>query len=636
MTTRILQRVVMPTDGDFDVLPLYVDSGSARQRVENANRERLDQVLGRRCYRVEPHARSSFGTYFNAFPASYWRRWTIVTSVTLRLAVTGAGSVMVYRSTAKGDAQRVELWEFDTTTSPDERTCELSLEAFADGGWYWFDIVAAERGATLESAQWEIDVPEELDYRGSVTVGITTFNRPDDCLTVARTLARDEHLAEALDTVLVIDQGNNIVADHNEYAGLQKELGTKLTLKQQANLGGSGGFSRAMQETVAAGASDYVLLSDDDVRPEPESVLRAVTFSDLTRKPTIVGGHMFSLYQRSVLHAFGERVQPYRFKWGPAEQLAGIDFAERNLRARPELHRRMDVDYSGWWMCLIPVSVVRKIGLAAPYFIKWDDAEYGLRARSQGVPTVTLPGMAVWHVPWSEKDDTIDWQAYYHERNWLVTALLYSPFEHGGQVTHRSMTHQLKHLVSSQYSVAAQRIEALESVLAGPEHLHAELGQRLGWIRETRSQYVDAQVATEPDAFPPLPQETQLKGDPRPISQVGPIEMAKDAVIGTLRQFRRVDPSVREHPQAMVRAAEAKWFRLSQYDSMIVSTSDGTGASWYQRDPELFRSMLRRSLFLHKKLFEQWDDLAKYYRSAFAELVREPAWQPHFREDTSK
>ena len=76
----------------------------------------------------------------------------------------------------------------------------------------------------------------------------------------------------------------------------------------QPNLGGSGGFSRAMDETVRAGASDYVLLLDDDIVLEPEGILRAVTFADLARRPTIVGGHMFSLHDRSVLHAFGETV----------------------------------------------------------------------------------------------------------------------------------------------------------------------------------------------------------------------------------------------------------------------------------------------------------------------------------------
>ena len=49
---------------------------------------------------------------------------------------------------------------------------------------------------------------------------------------------------------------------------------------------------------------------DDDVVCEPEGIIRATTFGDLARRPTIVGGHMFSLYSRSRLHSFGEIIQP--------------------------------------------------------------------------------------------------------------------------------------------------------------------------------------------------------------------------------------------------------------------------------------------------------------------------------------
>ena len=44
----------------------------------------------------------SFATYFNAFPASYWRRWSILESVVLRVELTGTGRVDVYRTKATG------------------------------------------------------------------------------------------------------------------------------------------------------------------------------------------------------------------------------------------------------------------------------------------------------------------------------------------------------------------------------------------------------------------------------------------------------------------------------------------------------------------------------------------------------
>jgi len=31
-----------------------------------------------------------------------------------------------------------------------------------------------------------------------------------------------------------------------------------------------------------------------------------------------------------------------------------------------------------------------------------------MRAKAAGFPTVTFPGAAVWHVPWTDKNDAVD------------------------------------------------------------------------------------------------------------------------------------------------------------------------------------------------------------------------------------
>ncbi len=66
---------------------------------------------------------------------------------------------------------------------------------------------------------------------------------------------------------------------------------------------------------LKAGRSKYVLFLDDDIVAEPESILRAVTFADLARRPSIVGGHMFSIYAKAQLHSFGEIINRNRFWW---------------------------------------------------------------------------------------------------------------------------------------------------------------------------------------------------------------------------------------------------------------------------------------------------------------------------------
>src|SRR5262249_910563 len=167
----------------------------------------------------------------------------------------------------------------------------LPLAPFIDGGWYWFDVVAGPQGTTVIKAEWA--VPAEPGPPGRISLGFTTFNRADFMLEHLRTLGSTPEGLDLIAAVDVADQGTKRGAEHADLADSAKGLGDKLRIIEQGNIGGSGGFSRSMDETVRAGNSDYLLILDDDITLEPESILRAATFADLARKPTIVGGHMF-------------------------------------------------------------------------------------------------------------------------------------------------------------------------------------------------------------------------------------------------------------------------------------------------------------------------------------------------------
>ncbi|MEZ5096630.1 MAG: hypothetical protein R2731_11230 [Nocardioides sp.] len=201
-TTRLLQRQILPLDRDLDVLPLYLDpeevtldadrytiggnraakdlnNAAIRQSTSTGRSIHPDQIESRTAIRVPQGDKLSFGTYFNAFPASYWRRWTVVDEVTLTVEVTGRGAtVVVYKSMARGHSQRV-----DAATTGEEQSgrfvFELSLRPFVDGGWYWYDVVAGDEDAVVTSAEWTAQVPEDRVDHGTTDVCITTMNRPD-------------------------------------------------------------------------------------------------------------------------------------------------------------------------------------------------------------------------------------------------------------------------------------------------------------------------------------------------------------------------------------------------------------------------------------------------------------------------
>ena len=150
----------------------------------------------------------SFATYFNAFAAAYWRRWTVLDEVVLRLTVRGAGRVDLYRS--KIDGSRIAITG-DVVGEPGqagqvttvEFVCDLG--PFEDGGWIWFDLTS-DTDVELLSGGWysAVDAPATRPDAGPdgrpdpavqvpndrrVTVGIPTFNRPGDAVAALRALS---------------------------------------------------------------------------------------------------------------------------------------------------------------------------------------------------------------------------------------------------------------------------------------------------------------------------------------------------------------------------------------------------------------------------------------------------------------
>ncbi|MFC8410536.1 glycosyltransferase [Arthrobacter sp. NPDC057259] len=647
---QTVHRVVFPTDGDTDTLPLYLDFNAAQRVVSEDSQNsksgagvtavastgakvRTDFLENRRQLHLPAFRRVSFGTYFNAFPASYWRAHTDVSGVRLTVEVDAPATVVISRSTARGTSNRVESISVDADSPAD---VVLPLANFGDGGWYWFDLVAGSEQVKLVGAEWSVRKPEGF-VPGTATVAVTTFNRPDYCVKHLTTFAESPELLEVLDRLLITDQGTQKVRDQEGFEEAAARLGDKFGIIEQGNLGGSGGFARGMHETVEDGRSKYVLLLDDDVIIETEGVLRAINFADFTRKPTIVGGHMFNLYERSVMHTFGEEVNEYKFFWGAVESTREAhDFSASNLRTTPWMHRRIDVDFNGWWMCLIPTSIVREIGLALPVFIKWDDAEYGIRARRHGYQTVTLPGAAVWHMPWTEKDDTIDWQAYFHQRNRWLAALVYSPYKKGGILPRMSFMVDVKHLLSMQYSAVDLRLDALEDLLKGPSHLHETIRTKLPEIRARRAEFDDARITKEVFGFPAVKRVKPPRHGKKPRAPKSIFNALATAATAGIRQVQGVRPGALEHPEALVPAMDARWWRLSQLDSAIVSSADGSGASWYKRQPEQFRTMMARSMKLHQQLLRDWDKLSTMYSEALPEFTSPNTWKQTFEAMTEK
>ncbi|MGH3674079.1 MAG: glycosyltransferase, partial [Pseudonocardiaceae bacterium] len=589
---RVLYRVVMPrVDDPPEVRPLYLDEAENRHG-------RTADVLSRSAITLPPGCQLSFATYFNAFPASYWKRWTRVEEVALRLSVRGCGRVDLYRSKSDGDVVHLEGKQFDAADSALELEFRESLAPFEDGGWVWFDVATGHESLTISDGAWIADEP--LPTR-PLAVAITTFNRPADCVTALGALAEDQAVLDVVAKVFVVDQGSVQVRDHQRFAEVAAQLGDRLVIIDQENLGGSGGFTRGMLEALRTTGIEHVMLMDDDVRLEPDSVLRAHAFASAASAPVIVGAQMLNLQVRSQLHAMGEIVDLRTSFWRPAPgSVYQHDFAKLTLREQNLLHARIHSTYNGWWMCLFPREVLERTGLPLPLFIKWDDAEYALRAGERGFPTVSLPGSAIWHMPWTDKDDATDWTAYFHLRNRLITLALHSPYDVRRALVQDGLRGTFKHLMAMEYSTVALHHKSIEDFLDGPERLFASLREALPAVRALREGFDDARMFPSAQQLPmPLFDPVRIEAllDP----PVHPAAIAQRAVRTVVHHLRSPKPQARERPQINVAARNARWFLLGMVDSAVVTKPDGSGVAFRKRDPEQFRALLARTVTLYRR-----------------------------------
>ena len=647
MTTvdpTLLQRVILPRSGDpMSVRALYMDerTGLALATVPPSpgvvvhNPVHLEgaAVTGRRL-RVTSRTSAalleqsevSFGAYFNAFAAGYWRHWTPLTEIRLKLRLEGSGRVDVYRSKAEG-ARIHERGVVLGTRGVHEVDIALDLRPFEDGGWYWFDLTTDDDALTLHDGGWHASV--EAPGTAAVTIGMPTFNRPADCVATLTAIGEDPLVLAAVQQVIIPDQGTRKVRDEPGFEAAEAALDGRLRIIDQPNLGGSGGYARVMYEALATPECQQILFMDDDILLEPDSVLRAVAFSRFAREPMLVGGQMLSLQVRSQLSTMGEVVDRQKFLWRNAPQTEPHhDLAERPLRQTAWLHRRVDVDYNAWWMCLIPRAVAEDVGLPLPLFIKWDDAEYGLRARARGYRTATVPGIAIWHMSFLEKDDTSDWQAYFHYRNRLVAAAMHGPDDPKPLLTD-ILKRTVRHLMLMEYSAVALQHMALRDFLGGPETLFPSLPVVLGQVRATRAEYDDGRPLDSATQVPPSSLDA-LAAQAFPVPPATKPAILKTLARSIVRNLRNADPAHHDVPQRNVSSRQAQWFVLSQVDSATVSTPDGRGVTFRRRDPQLFRSQLKTSAQLLGAAAREWPTLRRRYREAAPHLTSREGWKQIF------
>jgi len=604
MADLVIQRVVFPLDQN--VASLYyrvLDRSDATGAPNPAPVDRRSIVLGR-------DARIDTNTYFNGFFEAYWRRYSTLGKLVLRLRLSGAGTVHLLRASATSGIGEVGNVDF----GGEDQTLEIEAPApRSDGGepgMLYFEIVARQESVTLITAEWVAKDVEAKPVR--LVAGYCTFDREEFVLNNIRALAEEPDLASCLARIVVVDQGTRRVTDHAGFRALPRTVVEKAAFFQQANFGGAGGFARCILEARRLPDATHILLLDDDAVIEPESVFRAAAFFSLAKQEFAVGGAMLDLLRPTRMYEAGGYVVPWRMGVGGRGRDLALDSPE-NVRS---LARVEVTHYNAWWFFACPLATVDRLGLPLPVFIRCDDLEFGCRLMRAGVPTIALPGLGVWHQPFYLKKR--GWLDYYSRRNILVALALHFPRSRlslaaafFGILVYR--------LLMLDYFKAWAVCEGMDDYLLGPSVLKlnpAGIHKRI----------LEAHRRLSPEVMPKTKSLPILAAPPAPRSG---IRQACSVLAALLRQFFRASPAANALPEHALVGADEHWFALRNADVVAIDELGSDNYAVLRRDRRRFLALLARGLGCAMRLLCAHGRVMRQWRAESKRLVQPEFWREY-------
>ena len=554
--------------------------------------------------RIEPGATVAFDTYFNALFEHHWRLHTRAAAFSLRVEVEGRAKLHLWRATEHGGQTLLHEQEVEGAA---EVHLPRDAPHFRQAGMVWFELTALGGPAVLRRAEWfALDAAPEPVGLG---VAICTFNREADLAAVLAAIAGDPALdgPDGVVRVFVVSQGRPGLLAHPDVAGPASRLGDRLRVVEQGNFGGAGGFGRGLLEALEDDAVTHLAFLDDDVRVEPESLLRMSAFFALASRTLCLGGHMLDSVRPTNLYEGGAVL---RDNWVPVALNHQID-----LRSRAVLTGLLNVQpmhYSGWWFFGFPKRLVAEHGMPLPCFIRGDDTEWGLRLTRRGVPTVSLPGVGIWHEPFYLKGG--GWQQYYETRNAMILAALHMNFSPRFAAT-QLLTQVMGFLLTYRYYSAALVVRAAEDFLRGPAILDADPQALHASLGELRARHPQASVSRD-----------EVLWD-APVAATPSTRLRTAAALGKVlvRNWRKPSSATARPRRLPLR--ELVWFRMCGSDALAVETHWERELPLFRRDRAQFRILLVAGLRAVRALHAA----APRLRAAWAQEAPRVTSVPHWR-----
>ncbi len=424
----------------------------------------------------------SFDTFFNCFSFSKYKKHTVIQRCELKLGLKGEFIVNVYKrivineykSSTKDEQEfnqqplNPQDYVSDTliysnkVSSDKQQTFSFDLDfKDIDGeGLLFFELTCLSENGYFFGGEYLAQTPRQNFPK--IAIGICTFRREKFVIgnlnRIEEFLKLKQEYSDCF-KVFVIDNGSTLNLE--EYSSVE--------LVKNKNLGGSGGFTRAIIEIDKAKEYTHFLLMDDDIVFSTgilEKLYGLLAYAKDVDS-LAVGGGMMMLGTANRQYEFGalwggDKLYPFNRNYN----LSDATYVALN-------EKKIVPDYNAWWFMCMPTKTVQN-GLPLPLFIKGDDIEYGLRWKGD---ILLINGISVWHEDFDLKySGELE---YYIKRNEMIVNALHRK-KLGGNFHARKLVRAVaSQVISQRYEVVDIVFKAYKDFLKGPEFLLNVDGEKL-------------------------------------------------------------------------------------------------------------------------------------------------------------
>ncbi|MEO9778541.1 MAG: hypothetical protein ABJH07_23400 [Sedimentitalea sp.] len=432
-----------------------------------------------------------------------------------------------------------------------------------------------------------------------LAVSITTFKREKE---VAKTAARLDDFIQSFPFgdhihVQVVDNGNSADVAEND----------RVTLVENPNYGGAGGFTRGLLEAERNGFT-HCLFMDDDASFQMENIARTYTFLALAKDPrTAVAGAMISNTHKWAMWENGAR-----FDGLCRPQFGGTDLRNRDAVFEME-HRtaveRHDLFYGGWWFFAFPITQLKYHPF--PFFVRGDDVSFSLK---NDFKPYTLNGVVSFQDSFIEKESP---QVHYLDtRSHLIHPLVTDELDRSAlQSAKVAVIFISRSLMKFHYDSASAQLLAWKDVMEGPAFFdnNIDMAARRATIKDM----------TQTEAWHPASQHDREERRKKTLKSP-----ARRRRLGLLTLNGHLVPFSARRWDKIVLAGEKRQLHFT-FGASQVTYFNGAGDKCYtvKQSKSRFFSLGWDMVKTLWRYVREYDDLKKVYRDGYDTMATRGYWQ---------